>query len=141
KEKNAGDKRMFGMKNMGDMMKLLAQKDKIAANVEAAKAKARTRTTTADAGAGMVKVTANGMGEIVRIEFDAEALKDGEALGALTASNGSSLNSKSCRASAGARPSAWRITCSDKNRARRWRWRWPSATSKKICTLARSAGI
>lgn len=77
---------MFGMKGMGDMMKLLAQKDKIAANIETAKEKARVRTVTADSGAGMVKATANGMGEIIRIEYDAEALKDGETLGALTCS-------------------------------------------------------
>lgn len=77
---------MFGIKGMGDMMKLLAQKDKIAENLETAKQKARTRSVTADAGAGMVKATANGMGEIIRIEYEAEALKDGETLGALTTS-------------------------------------------------------
>ena len=77
---------MFGMKGMGDMMKLLAQKDKIAANIEAAKQKARLRTVTADSGAGMVKATANGMGEIIRIEYEADAVKDRETLGPLTVS-------------------------------------------------------
>ena len=75
---------MFGMKNMGDMMKLFGQRDKIAANMEQAKQTARTRTVVGEAGAGMVKVTANGMGEVVRIDFDAEALKDGAMLGTLT---------------------------------------------------------
>ena len=77
---------MFGMKGMGDMMKLLGQREKIAENFEQAKLRARNRLAVGDAGAGMVKVTANGLGDIVKVEFDPEALKDADSLGTLVVS-------------------------------------------------------
>jgi DNA-binding YbaB/EbfC family protein len=76
---------MFGMKGMGDMMKLFSQREKIMENVEQAKVRARARTVVGESGAGMVKVTSNGMGEIISVAFDPEALKDPEALGSLVA--------------------------------------------------------
>lgn len=74
-----------GMKGMGEAMKLLGQAGKIRENMEQAQRRARERTATAEAGAGMVKATANGLGEIVAVEYDSEALKDAESLGPLTA--------------------------------------------------------
>src|SRR2546430_701428 len=71
---------MFGLKGMGDMMKLFGQREKIAENIEQAKARARTRTVVGEAGAGLVKVTANGLGDLVAVTFDPEALKDPESL-------------------------------------------------------------
>lgn len=86
---------MFGMKGMGDMMKLFGQREQIAANMEQAKVRARNRTVIGDAGAGMVKVTANGLGDIVAVAFDPEALKDPESLGPLVAAAANSAVSKS----------------------------------------------
>ena len=74
---------MFGLKGMGDMMKLFGQREKIMENVEQAKVRARARTVVGEAGAGMVKVTANGLGDLVGVTFDPEALKDPESLGTL----------------------------------------------------------
>ena len=70
-----------GLKGMGDVMKLMGQMGKIKENMTVAQDRAKARTTTCEAAAGMVKVTANGMGEIVKVTIDPEALKDGEALG------------------------------------------------------------
>ncbi len=74
---------MFGMKGMGDIMKLMGQREKIAENMEQAKLRARNRTVTGASGGGLVKVTANGMGDIVAVAFEPEALKDPESLGPL----------------------------------------------------------
>ncbi|HLX64473.1 MAG TPA: YbaB/EbfC family nucleoid-associated protein [Planctomycetota bacterium] len=87
---------MFGLKGMGDMMKLFGQRDKIMENIEQAKLRARGRTVIGEAGAGMVKVTANGLGDIVAVNFDPEALKDPESLSTyiVAASNIALLKSK-----------------------------------------------
>ena len=77
---------MFGMKGMGDIMKLMGQREKITENMEQAKIRARNRTVIGAAGGGLVKVTANGMGDIVAVAFDPEALKDPESLGSLVVS-------------------------------------------------------
>ena len=72
---------MFGLKGMGDMMKLFGQRDKIMENVEQAKGRARGRTVVGEVAAGIVKVTANGLGDLVAVNFDPEALKDPDSLG------------------------------------------------------------
>ena len=77
---------MFGMKGMGDIMKLMGQREKIAENMEQAKVRARNRTVVGESGGGLVKVTANGMGDIVTVAFEPEALKDPESLGPLVVS-------------------------------------------------------
>jgi DNA-binding YbaB/EbfC family protein len=75
---------MFGgMKGMGDMMKLMGQAGKIKENMALAQDRARNRRATGDAGAGMVKVVANGLGEVISVAVDAEAVKDPETLGPL----------------------------------------------------------
>ncbi len=72
-----------GIKGMGDAMKLLGQAGKIKENMEQAQQRARARMAVGESGAGMVKVTANGLGEIMSVQFDPEALKDQETLGPL----------------------------------------------------------
>jgi nucleoid-associated protein EbfC len=72
---------MFG--GMGDVMKLLSQMGKIKENVAAAQERARNRSATGEAGAGLVKVCCSGLGEVVSVYIDPEALHDPEALGPL----------------------------------------------------------
>jgi DNA-binding YbaB/EbfC family protein len=74
---------MLGMKEMGDLMKLMGQMGKIKENMGQAQERAKARTATAETGAGMVKVTANGIGEVVSVKVDPEAGKDSETLGPL----------------------------------------------------------
>lgn len=74
---------MLGMKEMGDLMKLMGQMGKMKENMAQAQERARSRTATAEAGAGLVKVTSNGIGEIVAVKVDAEAGKDADTLGPL----------------------------------------------------------
>jgi len=76
---------MLGMKEMGDLMKLMGQMGKMKENMAAAQERAKNRTASAESGAGMVKVTANGVGEIVMVKVDAEASKDADTLGPLIA--------------------------------------------------------
>ena len=75
-----------GIKGMADVMKLAGQMGKIQENMAQAQARAKNRTVTGEAAAGWVKVTANGLGEIVKVEVDAEALSDRESLGPLLVS-------------------------------------------------------
>lgn len=77
---------MGGMKGMGDLVKLMGQAGKMKENMEHAKERAQKRTAVGEAGAGMVKVTANGLSEVLSVKVDAEALKDAEALGPLIVS-------------------------------------------------------
>ena len=70
-----------GTKGMADIMKLAGQMGKIKDNMAQAQERAKKRTAVGEAAAGLVKVTANGLGEIVKVQVDPEALKDGEALG------------------------------------------------------------
>jgi DNA-binding YbaB/EbfC family protein len=77
---------MFGMAGgMGDIMKLMGQLPKMKENFQQAQERARSRSTTGEAGAGMVKVTANGMGEVISVTIDPEALKEPDTLGPLIA--------------------------------------------------------
>ena len=75
-----------GMKNMADMMKLMGQAGKIKENMAQAQERARNRTAVGEAGAGLVKVTANGIGEIVSVDIDPEVLKDPDTVGPLLVS-------------------------------------------------------
>jgi DNA-binding YbaB/EbfC family protein len=85
-----------GMKDMAAMMKLMGQAGKIKENIAQAQERARARNTVAEVGGGMVSVTANGLGEIVSIQIDPEALQDHETLGPLlvSATNKAILKSK-----------------------------------------------
>ena len=71
---------MFGM---GDVMKLMGQLPKLKENIAQAQERARSRTVTGEAGAGLVKVVANGAGEVLAVTIDPEALKDPETVGTL----------------------------------------------------------
>lgn len=77
---------MFGMPGgMGDLMKLMGQLPKLKENVTQAQERARSKTVTGEAGAGLVKVVANGVGEVIAVTIDPEALKDPDSLGPLIA--------------------------------------------------------
>ena len=83
---------MFG--GMGDLMKLMGQLPKMKENMAKAQERAKTRTTSGEAGAGLVKVVANGGGEVLSITIDPEALKDAEALPVLIVSASNAALSK-----------------------------------------------
>jgi nucleoid-associated protein EbfC len=72
---------MFG--GMGDLMKLMGQLPKMKENLAQAAERAKAKTVIGESGAGMVKVTANGGGEIISVQIDSEALKDPDTLGPL----------------------------------------------------------
>ena len=77
---------MFGMPgNIGDMMKIMGQLPKLKEHITQAKERARGRTVSGEAGAGLVQVTANGVGEVLAVKIDPEALKDPESLSPLIA--------------------------------------------------------
>ncbi|MGD0092443.1 MAG: YbaB/EbfC family nucleoid-associated protein [Planctomycetota bacterium] len=77
---------MFGMPgNLGDMMKLVGQLPKLKENIAQAQERARNRTVSGESGAGLVKVVANGVGEVLSVAIEPEALKDPESLGPLIA--------------------------------------------------------
>jgi nucleoid-associated protein EbfC len=71
------------VKGMADLMKLVGQAGKIKENMVEAHERAKNRSAVGEAGAGMVKVTANGIGEVLRVEIDPEVLKDAETVGPL----------------------------------------------------------
>jgi nucleoid-associated protein EbfC len=77
---------MNPLKGMGDLMKLMGQAGKIKDNLTEAHERARKRTVTGESGGGIVKVTANGTGEVLALETSPEALKDPESLGPLVVS-------------------------------------------------------
>jgi DNA-binding YbaB/EbfC family protein len=72
--------------NLGEisqMMKLLGQAGKIREGLNEVQVRAARRTVEGEAGGGLVKVTANGAGEILDVRIDAEALKEPESLNPL----------------------------------------------------------
>jgi DNA-binding YbaB/EbfC family protein len=71
--------------NIGDLMKLMGQAGKIRENMAQMHERAAKQTVEGEAGGGMVKVTANGTGELLTVAIDPEALKDPETLGPLIA--------------------------------------------------------
>src|SRR5476649_2006750 len=71
------------IKGMAEVMKLMGQAGKIKENMAAAQERARNRLAVGEAAAGLVKVTSNGLGEIIAVKVDPEALKDSELLGPL----------------------------------------------------------
>ena len=71
------------MKGMGDMMKLMGQLPKLKENMAQAQERALKRSVVGEAGAGLVRVTANGIGEIISMKIDPDALKDLDTLGPL----------------------------------------------------------
>ncbi len=70
---------------MGDMMKLLGQAGKIRENMAQMQERAARRIVEGESGGGLVKVTANGAGEVLSVAIDPEALRDPESLGPLVA--------------------------------------------------------
>jgi len=74
---------MFDLKAMGDMMKLMGQAGKLKEKIAEAQTRARNRTVTGEAGAGMVKVTANGVGDVLSVQIEPEVLADVDAVGPL----------------------------------------------------------
>ena len=68
---------MFEGLNMGDLGKMLEEVQKKAKEIEE---RSESVELTAKSGGGLVKVTANGKGEIVDIEIDDSLLEDKEAL-------------------------------------------------------------
>ena len=68
---------MFEGLNMGDMGKMLEEIQKKAKELET---KQESVELTAKSGGGLVKVTANGKGEIIDIDIDDSLLEDKEAL-------------------------------------------------------------
>ncbi len=82
-----------GLKGMSDVMKLMGQAGKMKENMAQAQERARNRMAVGEAAAGLIKVTANGIGEIIAVRVDPEALKDPELLGPLVvAATNAALN-------------------------------------------------
>jgi len=78
---------MFGgMKGMGDIMKMMGQLPKMKENLMQAQERAKSRVVTGESGGGMVKVNANGIGEILTVKIDPEVFKDPETVGPLVVS-------------------------------------------------------
>lgn len=76
---------MGGLGNIADLMKLVGQAGKIRENMAQMQERAAMRVVEGEAGGGMVKVKANGIGELLSIEIDPEVLKDPETVGPLVA--------------------------------------------------------
>jgi len=68
---------MFEGLNMGDLSKMLEDVQKKAKELEE---QSESVELTAKSGGGLVKVTANGKGEIIDLEIDDSLLEDKEAL-------------------------------------------------------------
>jgi DNA-binding YbaB/EbfC family protein len=68
---------------IGQLVKLLGQAGKIREGLSEVQARAARRTVEGEAGGGLVRVCANGAGEILSVSIDPEALKEPESLGPL----------------------------------------------------------
>jgi DNA-binding YbaB/EbfC family protein len=66
------------MFNFGNLAELMKQFQTIRENVDKAKEELKRENILVEVGGGMVKVTANGMGEILDIEIDKSLLKEEE---------------------------------------------------------------
>ncbi|MGC8868080.1 MAG: YbaB/EbfC family nucleoid-associated protein [Sulfurihydrogenibium sp.] len=66
------------MFNFGNLAELMKQFQTIRENVDKAKEELKRENIVVEVGGGMVKVTANGMGEILDIEIDKSLLKEEE---------------------------------------------------------------
>ena len=75
----------MGLGSIGDLMKLAGQAGKLRENMERVREKAQQRVVEGEAGGGMVKVKANGAGEVLEVLCEPEALKDPDSLGPLIA--------------------------------------------------------
>jgi len=64
---------MFNFGNLGDMMKQLKDMQE---NIENVKSKMKEEKYTASVGGDLVKVTVNGLGEVIDIEIDDSLLTD-----------------------------------------------------------------
>ena len=74
------------MPGLGDMMKLMGQAGKIKENMAQAQGRARSRTATGESGGGVVKVLVNGLGEVLAVQIESDALKEPDTLGPLLTS-------------------------------------------------------
>jgi hypothetical protein len=68
---------------IGDVLKLMGQMGKLREGLDQAQERAARRRVEGAAGGGLVKATADGLGEILSVTIEAEALKDPESLGPL----------------------------------------------------------
>lgn len=75
----------MNLAGMGELFKLLGQADRIKDEMGKVRERAAARSVEGEAGGGLVKVTANGVGELLQVVIDSEALKDPETLGPLIA--------------------------------------------------------
>jgi len=66
------------MFNFGNLAELMKQFQTIRENVDKAKEELKRENIVVEVGGGMVKVTVNGMGEILDIEIDKSLLKEEE---------------------------------------------------------------
>jgi len=66
----------MGMPNMQGMMK---QMQKMQEKIAQVQAELEQKTVTADSGGGMVRVTANGKQQVIKIEIEKEVINPGDA--------------------------------------------------------------
>lgn len=76
---------MLNFEALGNLRKLVGQAGIIRDGLRQAQERAARRHVEGAAGGGLVKVSANGLGEVLEVSLDPEALKDPESLGPLIA--------------------------------------------------------
>lgn len=76
---------MLNFEALGNLHKLLGQAGMVRDGLRQAQDRAARRQVEGAAGGGLVKVVANGLGEVLEVSIDPEALRDPEALGPLIA--------------------------------------------------------
>jgi len=72
-----------GLGNIADLMKLASQAGKIRENMAQMQERAAKRVVEGESGGGLVKVKANGIGEVLGVSIDPEVFKDPETAGPL----------------------------------------------------------